>query len=601
MTLSQYPNAAGAWINYNYKMRYETQILQAYERLGFKPRGRQVEDIDKILTAFLDEGFKTVILSAPTGTGKSIIGAVTAEVLHKIRFPDAQAGGSFLLSPTNILSEQYHKTFQEGRDPNDTRFRMIKGAGNFNCEALSSPSEVQTAEVCSLRLFQKEKMDDMIGKYCDGCEYAHQKKMRDRARHLITNYAYYFVDRMYLQMMEKRTVCVFDEAHLINDLFTEHNAIYFSDSRLKKMSEEINESLSLGHTGIFKTIKSIKEDLNAGKINEITYMSYLEKLATLYYDVNEAAQTAAEREVRNPKRYLQLSKLSKKYFGLGCKIGDLLEYGYPHAFEYKERDPKFKDSEDEVSVKPIFVGDMFENLINAEFNLLMSATFSEQYARRTLTLENAKHIRLEPTFPKQNKKIVFYKPQNLNFNTLKDAKTVKQLQATVYEIVKHHTDKGERGLVLAPSFALAEGIATSLGQMRLNTRVFEHKRGEKLAEVLDRFKKYNGGPAVLVTPSGFEGMDLAGDLSRYQIILKAPFGSLGEARMKKILATWPDIYSLLCTMKLVQGAGRSVRGPEDYATTYMLDSNIQRLWTAKNMEWSDEFMTKFTSILQEDE
>lgn len=581
-------------------MRYEKQILEAYDRLGFKPRGRQVEDIDKILIAFLDEGMQTVILSAPTGTGKSIIGAVVAEALHKIRQPDANAGASFLLTPTNVLSEQYHATFQEGRDPNDTRFRMLKGAGNFECAALSTPTEPQTAEVCSLRLFQKENMESMINTFCNGCDFAHQKKMRDKSRHLITNYAYYFVDRMYTQILGKRTVCVFDEAHLINDLFTEHNAIYFSDSRLKKMAEEINGALSLGHTNIFKTIKTIKEDLNAGKINEQTYMKYLEMLADMYGQVTEAAQAASEREVRNPKRYLELSKLSKKYFGLGCKIGDLMEYAYPHAFEFKERDPKNKNSEDEVSVKPIFVGDMFEQLINAEFNLLMSATFSEQYARRTLTLENAKHIRLEPTFPKENKKIVFYKPQNLNYTTLKDSKTIKQLQATVYEIVKHHTDKGERGIVLAPSFALTEGVAAALDVMGVKTRIYEHKRGEKLVEVLDRFKRHTG-PAVLLTPSGFEGLDLAGDLSRYQIILKAPFGSLGEARMKKILATWPDIYSLLCTMKLVQGAGRSVRGPTDYATTYMLDSNIQRLWTAKNMEWSDEFQTKFTSILQDDE
>lgn len=580
-------------------MRYEQQILQAYERLGYTPRGRQVEDINKILVSFLDEGFKTVILSAPTGTGKSIIGAVVADTIHKIRHPDENAGASFLLVPTNVLSEQYHKTFQEGRDPNDTRFRMIKGAANFECSALSTPSEPQTAEVCSLRLFQKEKMESMIDSHCNTCDFAHQKKLRDKARHLITNYAYYFVDRMYIQMLAERTVCVFDEAHLINDLFTEHNAIYFSDSRLKKMSEEINEALSLGHTGIFKTIKTIKEDLNAGKINEQTYMKYLELLATVYYDVNEAAQTAADREVRNPKRYLELSKLAKKYFGLGCKIGDLIEYAYPHAFEFKARDPKYRESEDEVSVKPIFVGDMFDNLVNAEFNLLMSATFSEQYARRTLTLENAKHIRLEPTFPRENKKVVFYKPQNLNYNSLKDAKVVKQLQATCYEIVKHHTDKGESGIILAPSFVLTEGVAAALDVMGVKTRIFEHKRGEKLVEVLNRFKRHDG-PGVLLTPSGFEGLDLAGDLSRYQIILKQPFGSLGEARMKHILNVYPDIYNLLSLMKIVQGAGRSVRGPNDWATTYCLDSNTQRVFTAKNNEWADEFQVKFTSMLMDE-
>jgi len=179
-------------------MKYEQQILEAYTALGFSPRGRQVQDIDLILTGFLDEGFKTQILSAPTGTGKSIIGAVTAEVLHKIKNPDQNAGGSFLLTPTIVLQEQYHKTFQAGRDPLDTRFRMLKGAGNFNCDALSTPAEPQTAEHCAIRLFQKEQMLSVISESCDGCDFALQKRMRDKSRHLILNYAYYFVDRMYL-------------------------------------------------------------------------------------------------------------------------------------------------------------------------------------------------------------------------------------------------------------------------------------------------------------------------------------------------------------------------------------------------------------------
>lgn len=581
-------------------MRYEKQILEAYERLDFKPRGRQVEDIDTVVTSFLDEGFKTVILSAPTGTGKSIIGAVTADVIHSIKYPDAHAGASFLLTPTNILADQYHDTFQKDRDPLDTRFRTLKGAGNFECSALSTPTEPQTAESCGFRLFTKENMFEVIEEHCDGCQFNLQKRLKDRARHLITNYSYYFIDRMYMEMLAKRTVTVFDEAHLLNDLFTEHNAIYFSDTRLKKMVEEIQEALNLGSTNVFKILKAVLGDLMSGDINDQNYMQYLIQLGDAYSQISDAAEAAAERCIHDRAKYLKLQKLNKKYFGLGCKIGDLLQYGYPHAFEYKERNPKWKQMEDEISVKPIFVSDMFEKLINADYNLLMSATISDQYARRTMTLENAKHVRLPPSFAKEHKKVVFFKPAKLSYDTLKDPKVVKQLQATAYEIAAHHTKAGERGIVLAPSFDLTTGIAQAFEGAGLQATLFEHQRGQKLGEVMERFKRFKDGPAIMLTPAGFEGLDLAGDISRYQIILKAPFGSLGEARMKKILKVYPDIYSLLCLMKLVQGAGRSVRGPDDWATTYMLDTNIQRLWTAKNNEWADEFSTTFTSLLTQE-
>ena len=579
-------------------MNYEKQILEAYDFLGFKPRGNQVDNISEIVTAFRDDGFSSVTLSAPTGTGKSIIGAVTAEVLHKLESPDLHAGASFLLSPTNILSEQYFKTFQEGRDPLDTRFRMIKGAANFQCAALSTDIEPQTAEMCALRLFQKSGEQSMIDTFCNGCEYALQKRLRDRSRHLITNYAYYFIDRMYTQMMAKRTVCVYDEAHLINDLFTEHNAIYVSDSRLKKMSEEILANLSISDVGVFKKIKDVTNLVKEGKVAKSNYKDVLLTLAEVYGIVTELAQNAADAAGNDHKRYIAMSKLSKKYFGLGCKIGDLFEYNYDHAFDFKPANPKYNQSENELSVKPIFVADMFGVLNNAKYNLLMSGTLGEVYANRTLTLENNKHIRLAPTFPVENKKVIFYKPQALSKDSLQLNQVATKLKSACQEIVKYHTDKKERGIILTPSFALSEMIADTISKANLPVRIFEHHKGDKLSLALNRFKDYSGGPAVMITASGFEGMDLPGDLSRYQILVKAPYASLGEARVKLILEKYPDLYKLLCLMKMVQGAGRSVRSPTDYATTYILDSNAQRIWTDKINEWRDEFSISFTSILE---
>ena len=57
-------------------MRYEKQIIEAFTRLGFNPRDNQVAAIDAICIEFLDNKVKNLVLSAPTGTGKSIIAAV---------------------------------------------------------------------------------------------------------------------------------------------------------------------------------------------------------------------------------------------------------------------------------------------------------------------------------------------------------------------------------------------------------------------------------------------------------------------------------------------------------------------------------------------
>lgn len=581
-------------------MTYRIQIEEAYDRLGFKPRDRQLDHVERILGAFLDDDVRHLILSAPTGTGKSIIGAVVADAVHQIKMPYQQSGASFLLTATNVLGQQYYDTFASDRDRNDTMFRFIKGANNYNCSALSTDEEPQTAENCAVRIFQKSGMDAVIAEHCGSCEFFMNRQLRDKSRHLITNYSYYFTDRLASQLLAPRTLCVWDEAHLLNDLYTDHCAIEFSERSLKKCAQEVTDHLSLGGTDIFKHLKMVTSHLAAAKIDDQSYMTYLRILADVYVMISEAAASEAERNVRNQTQYLKLNRLAKRYGGLSGKILDLLEHEYPHVFEYKPKDVKSQQSDHEVTVKPIFVSRMFESLCNAKHNLLMSATISDQYARRTLTLEPAektRHIRLEPQFPPANKKVVFFKPMTLNYTTMKDEATVKKLCASAHQIVQHHTNLKERGIVLAPSFKIVQSIAGTLRNTTTGVRIFEHQQGEKLVDWLNAFKDYDKGPAVLLTPSGFEGLDLPGDFSRYQIITKMPFGSLGDRRIRVIADSYPDLYQLIALAKCVQGAGRSVRSLDDSATTYFLDAAIQRAWTSKMNEWVDEFEVSFASIL----
>lgn len=582
-------------------MDYTEQILKAYDRLGFEPRDNQLHHVNQIVQAFLDDNMKTVILSAPTGTGKSIIGAVVAEVVHSIKYSNISAGAGFLLTPTNVLGQQYFDTFSNPDNPEDTTFRFIKGAVNYECSALSTAEEPQTAENCGIRLFQKTKMDQVIFDHCNKCEFQRNRLLRDKSRMLVTNYSYYFTDRMSSGMLPKRTVCVFDEAHLLNDLFTDHCAITFSEKGLLATAEDVNINLKIGNIDIFKQIKLIGNHLANGKIDDSNYMQYIEALAEVYTSIAEVAQQQAEANVKSPTTYLKLTKLAKKYVGRGGKILDLLEHKFPHVFEYKPKNVKLMQHDHEVIIKPIFVSGMFEKLINAEHNLLMSATISEQYAKRTLSLlpnERTKYIRLAPQFSKENKKVVFYKTMSLNYTSMKDPETIKKICASTYQIVKHHTDSGERGIILAPSFVVVESIAGTLRNMfKDKVKIFEHVRGEKLVHWLEAFKSYDKGPAVFLTPSGFEGLDLPGDSSRFQILVKTPFGALGDKRIKLIAEVYPDIYQIVALAKMIQGAGRSVRSSEDWATTYILDQAAQRLWTSSQNEWREEFSESFASIL----
>lgn len=583
-------------------MKYEQEILAAYQRVGYTPRDRQVEHINEIIVAFNDRKIKNLVLSAPTGTGKSVIGVVVAEVMHELKFPRQQQHASFLLTATNALTEQYHESFGDGgRDQN---FVLLKGASNYECSALTTPSEQYFGDTCTFQAFKKAGLDDMINRHCNNCEYRRTRQARINARHLVTNYSYFFTDRMAAaNPLAPRTVTVFDEAHLLNDLFVEHLAIYFSEKAIQKIIDEVAEHLKLGSTDVFKDLKLIREGLIKGMINDETYPRFLEVLAECYTTIAKSAKGEADRNVSNHKAYTRFSRLAGKYNGLASKINDLFEYNYPSVFEYKKKDVAKGQNDHEASVKPIFVGEMFELLNNAEHNLLMSATITKEYAHQTLKmLDSMEYMRLDPQFPPMNKKVVIFKPLTLNYTSMKDQKTVKQLCANVWQIVDHHTSVGQRGIILAPSFNVVESITGTLRNMGTKAKIFEHRRGEKLAELVEMFKAYPiDKPAVLITPSGYEGVDLPGDLSRYQIIVKCPYASLGDRRIKVIMEQYPTIYQINAIQKIVQGAGRSVRSSDDWAITYMLDTAIQRVWQTGLNEWRSEFTTSFSSVLEHDE
>jgi ATP-dependent DNA helicase DinG len=574
-------------------MKYETEILEAFKICGFSPRDGQVKNCNEVLIGYLDEGFKTIVLSAPTGVGKSILGAVIAEVLERKKGKNGLC--SFMLMGQNVLAQQYMNTFVNKPNVSTGTFVFLKGAGNFPCTALSASGEPTTAENCALSLFRENDMVDEMAQHCNRCEYQRIKKQKNICRNLITNYSYFFIDRLYLAQsdfgMLPRTITIFDEAQTLNDLFVEHNSIFFSLKRLKGYHEEIAEHLPLGNSTIFRDLKKMMDDLQAGKINDNNYMQYLKVLYSIYKTASVCAEKEAKSNIRNPKEYNKYTRLKNKYFGLGCKIDDLLKFQYDNIFEYKKK-------EQEATVKAIFCGDMFYELINSDYLLFMSATITKEYLVETLALDPKliKFVSLAPTFPKESKKVIFWSPMSLNYKTLQDDKVVSTLQTRVEKIVNKHSSVGEKGIVLTPSFDLTRKICDKLVWTK-DYEVFEHRAGEKLAVILHDFKEYTKGPAVLVSPSLFEGISLDDEISRYQVFVKAPYPSLGDKRMKHILDFYPKIYEFITLLKVIQGCGRSTRSAEDYSVTYMLDTNLQRLWKSQQNIWSEEFLVTFNSML----
>jgi len=91
-----------------------------------------------------------------------------------------------------------------------------------------------------------------------------------------------------------------------------------------------------------------------------------------------------------------------------------------------------------------------------------------------------------------------------------------------------------------------------------------------------------------------EGIDLKGDLSRFQIICKVPYPYLGDKIVKKRMHRWNWWYGLQTAKTIVQALGRSVRSAEDHAVSYILDADWDRFYG----KHSDLFPEMFKKSLQ---
>lgn len=546
-------------------MRFKTEIDRAYRELGFIPINGQDVAIDRILTAFFINKKKNVILSADTGTGKSIIGAVVAKIFQ-YRFG---APSSFILMHTNSLVEQYQKTF-ENSHPGE--FFQIRGASNYRCTAAIELTNDITlnAESC-----MKTKLSlEMQNTHCNDCEYMESRKLSRITANLITNYSYYFISKMWSNHLEDRHISIFDEAHTINEIFSNHNAIFFSVDRLESYLKECSEKWPIRAKASIDSINLVRNDLKNKKINDNNYKKYLTILLKAYKEIAQIAKS--ELDKGGIEDSIKSEKTFRKYFGLGCKLGDFFTYNYDHVFDLNEEST-------EVSVKPVFIGKMSPVLMS-EYNLFMSATVSDTFMIQTLELEkdNLEFIKLAPVYDPNNKEVILCSLGNMNYEFLKDYKNVNIIKNTCNVIVSDH--KNEKGIILTPSFKLAEELAKSIK----THKVFLHTSNIKLDNLIKNFKAY-GKDAVLISPSIFEGLDFSDDDSRFQIIVKAPFPSLGEKRIKYIATKYPQIYRLMTLKKIVQGIGRSTRNENDWARTYILDGNAIQLFTSSLNVWKDQF------------
>lgn len=146
----------------------------------------------------------------------------------------------------------------------------------------------------------------------------------------------------------------------------------------------------------------------------------------------------------------------------------------------------------------------------------------------------------------------------------------RTIATTIDKIMTSHKD--HKGIIHTTSYEQLNFIKENLSKenkRRLLVIDPEVERDEVIGEHAGTKK-----PTVLISPSLHLGLDLKDDLSRFQIITKVPYLSLGDRwidEKRKLSDRW---YNWQTALKLVQAYVRSIRSKEDWAATYVLDATF---------------------------
>lgn len=260
----------------------------------------------------------------------------------------------------------------------------------------------------------------------------------------------------------------------------------------------------------------------------------------------------------------------KKRDDLGSIITKLDKYffyksGTEYVFDYVDVG-KYQT----LIVKPVLVGNFVRDFLleKAERVLMTSATIlSKKLFCDSIGVdpESVVLIKGESTFPAKNRPIVYSPIGKMGYNYID--RNLPILIKKIRRLLKAH--EGERGIIQTHSDKIMKYIEGTIDDVRLTFR-------SDFASVEDLMTVHEQKPDSVIVASGLrEGLDLKDDLSRFQIICKIPYPSMGDkrvARRKEINKFW---YIYCTAIMLIQMLGRSVRSEVDTATTYILDKDFE--------------------------
>ena len=550
-------------------------------------REGQKEVIDFCVNSLKDK--RIVILECPTGSGKSPIALTLMDMVPK----------SYYITVTKQLQDQLIKDFGDSpttyiKDPTK-QIVELKGRNAYKCTYY----ERYGSKLVQQKLWNQSQLDQWLSEqpncnngFCaskynpepnktrcqkcflasnflagtdiprpgiltelpDGlkysaCPYYDQVYKAINSRKIVMNFSSFLFQTTFTDRFKRRNLLIIDESHQTESEIMSFVSLSISDFKLRKY-------------GIF--IPKLKSAL--------AYSLFFEEVE-LAKILNSVIQDAMAED--NKRLADDMINILHKYNIFMSRVQDA-----EWVCEYED-----KKNYRSVNLKPVFIMKYPEELLfkYADKIIMMSATILDPSIMcKSLGIDRSEvaTYRMKNRFPIENRPI-YYKPVGkLTGGKDKMAEWIPKLVKGVDQIMDKYPNV--KGIIHTHNFAIMDNLIrkckNSSRDRFLNQRDFETK---------DEMLKHHATckNSVIIAPAMHEGIDLIGDLSRFQIICKIPYPNCyDDAQLARRVELDRRFYNWIVALKLIQSYGRSIRSIDDFADTYVLDGSFEKFRSdAKNL------------------
>lgn len=561
---------------------FDQFMVGKHPTLEFRPQQKEV--VLDIIEAYFENPDGIYLLDAPTGSGKSIIAMLVADFLiyKKKR--------GYILASDLVLHQQYVKDFRTMQLWN---WGNVKGVDNYTCAVNGERFSIGDCKSKGISYREAESLTCF-----KHCGYLMARRKAIRSPLALLTYPYALIQRNFVEEKQdtppfpKRDFVVCDEAHKILDIVQSHFSPIVSHDIYKKMDKLLDSLFEIGlkvpkvsTTRIQKAVENIYAEEDHEKLLE--YLKVITKeLGELVKSVGDLRAIAGEEfpDESVPKEWIKAFNLHDWCKDVHCKLEDYCEIIDQVGIKKMVKNPNDKNIIFNCIDEYYLLDKHFFNQFG--FKLLMTATMGKPSDfMKNHGITNAKYFKMNSHFNWEKSPIIYYPGKRMSARFLED--NFEWALDRIEEILNTHGD--DSGIIHTASYDLATKIHAALPS-KIRKRIFLYKGSEEKTAMLRKMKKKKG--LVIMGPSLLEGLDLIDDLSRFQIFVKVPYPHLGDKYVAAKLKYSQKWYNWKTAVSVLQGTGRSIRSPKDWAVTYLLDGCFDDLFRTAGDQFPIEFRSR---------